>query len=73
MITGELVQVDTGNRALQAGAVALKNPYVAAAKFVMSKREPKLEARKVAQAIADEIGKFMAAQQIPTLKSSDTR
>src|SRR5262249_15620062 len=52
------------------GGIATKNPYVAAAKFVMSKREPEQEARKVAQAIADEIGKFMAAQGIPTVKSA---
>jgi Domain of unknown function (DUF4410) len=55
------------------GGVATKNPYVAAAKFVMSKREPEQEARKVAQAIADEIGKFMVAQGIPTLKSTSSR
>ena len=51
------------------GAVVSKNPYVAAAKFVMSKREPEGEAKKVASSIAQEIGKFMAAQGIPTLKS----
>ena len=51
------------------GAVVSKNPYVAAAKFVMSKREPEREAKKVASSIAQEIGKFMAAQGIPTLKS----
>jgi hypothetical protein len=51
------------------GAVVAKNPYVAAAKFVMSKREPESEAKKVASSIAQEIGKFMAAQGIPTLKS----
>jgi hypothetical protein len=110
VVTGEFVEVDTGNRALQAGvgfgagqsqlavhahvysgadmntpflmfdskgasghlpgAVATKNPYVAAAKFVMSKREPEREAKKVARAIADEIGKFMVAHGIPTLKST---
>jgi uncharacterized protein DUF4410 len=113
VVTGEFVEVDTGNRAMQAGVgfgagqsqlevrakvysgsdmhmpfltfdskgasghlpggVATKNPYVAAAKFVMSKREPELEARKVAQAIATEIGKFMVAQGIPTLKSAGSR
>lgn len=113
MITGEFADVNTGNRAMQAGigfgagqshlevrakvyagsdlhtpfltfdsrgvsgylpgAVAVKNPYVAAAKFVMSKREPEQETRKVAQAIADEIGKFMTAQGIPTLKSVGSR
>jgi hypothetical protein len=51
-------------------AVMHKNPYAAAAKFVMSKNDPEREAKKVAKAIADEIGKFMAAQGIPTLKSS---
>jgi len=51
------------------GAVMTKNPYVAAAKFVMSKREPEQEAKKVAKAISAEIGKFMTAQRIPTLKS----
>lgn len=111
VVTGEFVEVDTGNRATQAGVgfgagqsqlevrakvysgsdmhmpfltfdskgasghlpggVATKNPYVAAAKFVMSKREPELEARKVAQAIATEIGKFMVAQGIPTLCGCD--
>ncbi len=113
IITGEFVEVDTGNRALQAGvgfgageshlelrarvftgadmntpfltfdsqgasghlpgAVVAKNPYVAAAKFVMSKREPEREAKKVAKSIADEIGKFMVAQGIPTLKSTASR
>jgi len=53
-------------------AVIHKNPYVAAAKFVMSKKESEREreAKKVARSIADEIGKFMSAQSIPTLKSS---
>ena len=55
------------------GGIATTNPYVAAAKFVMSKREPEQEARKVAQAIANEIGKFMAAQGVPTLKSAGSR
>jgi hypothetical protein len=50
------------------GAVMTKNPYVAAAKFVMSKREPEREAKKVASSIAQEIGKFMAAQGIATQK-----
>jgi len=36
----------------------------------MSKREPEREAKKVAGSIAQEIGKFMAAQGIPTLKST---
>ena len=52
------------------GAVVSKNPYAAAAKFVMSKKEPEREAKKVASSIAQEIGKFMAAQGIPTLKST---
>jgi hypothetical protein len=113
VLTGEFVEVDAGNRAMQAGvgfgagqsqlevhakvysgsdmrtpfltfdskgasgylpgAVAVKNPYVAAAKFVMSKREPEQEANKVAKAIANEMGKFMAAQGIPTLKSTQSR
>ena len=108
VITGEFLEVDTGNRALQAGVgfgagqselevranvyaggdlehpfltfdsrgasghmpggVVTKNPYVAAAKFVMSKREPEREAKKVANSIAHEIGKFMAAQGIATRK-----
>jgi Domain of unknown function (DUF4410) len=55
------------------GAVAVKNPYVAAAKFVLSKMEPEQESKKVAKAIADEIGKFMIAQGIPTLKSAGSR
>jgi ketopantoate reductase len=55
------------------GGVAARNPYVAAAKFVMRKMEPEQEARKVAQAIASEITKFMAAQGIPTLKATRTR
>jgi Domain of unknown function (DUF4410) len=88
VITGEFVELDAGNRALQPGVgfgagqsqlevrakvyagsdmhtpfltfdskgasghlpggVAMKNPYVAAAKFVTSKREPAQEAKKVA-------------------------
>ena len=50
------------------GAVVMMNPYVAAAKFVMSKKEPEKEAKKIAKAIAQEIGKFMAAQGIPTIE-----
>ncbi len=50
------------------GAVVMMNPYVAAAKFVMSKKEPEKEAKKIAKAIAQEIGKFMTAQGIPTLQ-----
>jgi hypothetical protein len=113
VVTGQFVEVDTGNRAMQAGVgfgagqsqlevrvrvysssdmhtpfltfdskgasghlpggVVTRNPYVAAAKFVVSKMEPEQEARKVAQAIANEIGKFMAAQGIPTLKSAGSR
>ena len=113
VITGEFVEVNTGNRAMQAGVgfgagqsqlevhakvyagsdkgtpfltfdskgasgylpggVATKNPYVAAAKFIMSKMEPEQEANKVAQAVANEIGKFMASQGIPTLKSLQSR
>jgi hypothetical protein len=107
IITGEFVNVETGNRALQAGvglgagqshlevrakvyaaadiktpfltfdsegasghmpgAAVTRNPYVAAAKFVMSKTEPEREAKKVAKSIADEISKFMAAHGIPTI------
>ncbi len=111
VVTGEFVDVDTGNRALQAGvglgagqshlevrakvyaaadmdapfltfdsegasghmpgaAVMKKNPYVAAAKFVMSKTEPERESKKAGKAIANEIGKFMSAHGIPTLKST---
>jgi hypothetical protein len=106
VVAGEFLEVDTGNRAMQAGvgfgagqgdlevrakvytgrnmeqpfltfdskgasghmpgAVVTKNPYVAAAKFVMSKRQPDMEAKKVAGSIAHEIGKFMSAQGIPT-------
>ena len=51
------------------GAVAMHNPYVAAAKFVMSKKQPDKEAKKVAKSIAEAIGKFMAAQGIPTLQA----
>jgi hypothetical protein len=105
VIAGELIEVNTGNRALQAGvgfgagqsdlevrakvysgsnleqpfltfdskgasghmpgAVVTKNPYVAAAKFVISRRQPELEAKKAAFSIAHEIGKFMEAQGIP--------
>ena len=46
------------------GAVLTKNPYVAAAKFVMSEREPEKEAKKVASSIAHEVGKFMAAHGV---------
>jgi hypothetical protein len=105
VITGQLVEVNMGNRALQAGvgfgagqsdlevqakvysgrnleqpfltfdskgasghmpgAVVTKNPYVAAAKFVISRRQPDLEAKKAASSIAHEIGKFMDAQGLP--------
>jgi len=43
------------------------------AKFVMSKREPEQEANRVCQAIATQIGKFMAAQGIATLQSTESR
>ncbi len=32
----------------------------------MSKKQPEKEAKKIAQAIAEAIGKFMKAQGIPT-------
>jgi hypothetical protein len=51
------------------GAVVTMNPYVAAAKFVMGKKEPEKETKKVGKQIADEIGKFMTAQGIPTLNA----
>jgi len=51
------------------GAVAIPNPYVAAAKFVMAKQEPEKETKKIGKQMAVEIGKFMTAQGIPTLKS----
>lgn len=51
------------------GAVMMMNPYVAAAKFIMSKKEPEKEAKKVAKSIAEEIGKFMTAQGISTLQA----
>ena len=54
------------------GAVAVKNPG-RGAKFVMSKREPEQEANRVCQAIATQIGKFMAAQGIATLHSTGSR
>jgi hypothetical protein len=106
VITGSFTDMDTGNRALQAGvgfgagkselqvtaqvalvsdssspflvfdskkasghmpgAVMMHNPYVAAAKFVMAKKQPDKEAKKIAQSIADAIAKFMKAQGIPT-------
>jgi hypothetical protein len=50
------------------GYAVMGNPYVAAAKFVMSKREPEKETKKIAKAIAKEIGKFMESQGIPTLE-----
>jgi hypothetical protein len=104
VIMGRFTDVDTGNRALQAGvgfgagkselqvtaqvalvsdtdspflvfdskkasghapgAVMTHNPYVAAVKFVMSKKQPDKEAKKIAQSIADAIEKFMKAQGI---------
>lgn len=54
------------------GAVMTHNPYVAAAKFVMSKKEPEKETKKIAKAIAEEIGKFMKAQGIPTNATSSS-
>jgi len=51
------------------GAVAIPNPYVAAAKFVMAKKEPEKETKKIGQQIAVEIGKFMTAEGIPTLQA----
>jgi len=55
------------------GAVAVKNACIAAAKFVMSKGEPEQEANRLCQAIASQIGKFMAAQGIATLHSTGSR
>ena len=54
---------DKGASGHMPGAVLMRNPYGAAAKFILSKRDPEREAKKVAQAIAHEIGKFMAAQE----------
>lgn len=51
------------------GAVVMMNPYAAAAKFVMGKKEPEKETKKIGKQIAEEIGKFMMAQNIPTLKA----
>ncbi len=50
------------------GAILSLNPYVAAAKFVMTKNEPQKESKKIGDAIAKELGKFMAAQHITTLE-----
>lgn len=50
-------------------AAMTTNPYVTSTKIVMAKKEPEKETRKVGRQIADEIGKFMAAQNIPTLKA----
>ncbi len=49
------------------GAVVIPNPYVAAAKFVMAKKEPEKETKKIGKQIATEIGKFMTSEGIPTL------
>ena len=49
----------------------MANPYVAATKFVLSKDEPEQETKKIAKAIAREIGKFMESQGIPTLKQME--
>jgi hypothetical protein len=51
------------------GAVVIPNPYVAAAKFVMAKQEPEKETKKIGKQMAVEIGKFMTAEGIPTLKA----
>jgi hypothetical protein len=51
------------------GAVVIPNPYVAAAKFVMAKKEPEKETKKIGQQMAVEIGRFMAHEGIPTLKA----
>ena len=51
------------------GAVVIPNPYVAAAKFVMAKKEPEKETKKIGQQMAVEIGKFMNHEGIPTLKA----
>ncbi|MCE0484399.1 MAG: DUF4410 domain-containing protein [Methylacidiphilales bacterium] len=51
------------------GAVVMMNPYVVAAKFVMAKKEPEKEAKKIGQQIAKEIARFMTAQGIPTLQA----
>jgi hypothetical protein len=58
-----------GARGHLPGATATTNPYVAATKFIMAKKEPEKETKKVGQQIADEIGQFMAAQTIPTLQA----
>lgn len=51
------------------GAVVIPNPYVAAAKFVMAKKEPEKETKKIGKQIAAEIGKFMTSEGIPTLQA----
>jgi hypothetical protein len=65
---------DLGKRKwIFAGRGGGEKPFVAAAKFVMSKLEPEQEANRIAQAIANQIGKFMIAQRISTLRSSGSR
>jgi|GEM_PF-1116779 len=54
------------------GAVVMMNPYVAAAKFVMAKKEPEKETKKDGKQMAQEIGKFMTAEGIPTLQAMKT-
>ncbi|MEJ0001049.1 MAG: DUF4410 domain-containing protein [Verrucomicrobiota bacterium] len=54
------------------GAILTLNPYVAAVKFVMTKDEPQKESKKIGDAIAKEIGKYMAAQHIATLEQIRT-
>ena len=51
------------------GAVVIPNPYVAAAKFVMAKKEPEKETKKIGKQMAAEIGKFMTSEGIPTLQA----
>jgi hypothetical protein len=51
------------------GAVLIPNPYVAAAKFVMAKKEPEKETKKIGKQMAVEIGKFMTHEGIPTLQA----
>jgi hypothetical protein len=48
------LEAEAGNRKMP-GAVVTRNPYVAAAKFVMSRRDLPKNIRQTAQAVADQI------------------
>jgi len=51
-----------GKKSRKPGAVVTKNPYVAGAKFILTKNAPEKEIKKLGSSIADKVYEFMTKQ-----------